>query len=335
MSFKRIDAEDFVVSSDAITSTLWSYDQPILTEFHSSSIQLAGSSGNFYLNVYQTESLDPNAQVQFSIAYADKTGGGGTEYNGAVPELTPTRTTYGQYRTMILEDENAQFIFGSDTNLITGSHFWVLSIERARYKESIFPGSLNLILSGSGGEVHITDNSNDILINQFVGTSRVFQLVSGSNGSAIPGGGYVPNSGSYGLMFPELGLIFLNPEAINETIGVAPDRNLNILNSTNQRILFDAISAGENFQLNSKETISSNYIFIRSRNSEFNYTENPSFITSTGEVIYPNYINNPQTYITTVGLYNDQNELLAISKLSRPILKDFTKESLIRVKLDF
>ena len=56
---------------------------------------------------------------------------------------------------------------------------------------------------------------------------------------------------------------------------------------------------------------------------------------STGEVIYDNFINNPQTYITTVGMYNDTNDLLAVAKLSRPLLKDFTKEALVRVKLDF
>ncbi len=39
--------------------------------------------------------------------------------------------------------------------------------------------------------------------------------------------------------------------------------------------------------------------------------------------------------VTTVGLYNDANELLAVAKLSRPLVKDFTKEALIRVKLDF
>ena len=50
---------------------------------------------------------------------------------------------------------------------------------------------------------------------------------------------------------------------------------------------------------------------------------------------YSDFINNPQVYITTVGLYNDTNELLAVAKLSRPLLKDFTKEALIRVKLDF
>ena len=88
--------------------------------------------------------------------------------------------------------------------------------------------------------------------------------------------------------------------------------------------------------MNSQETISSDYVFVRLRNNEFNYSENPSFISgSTGEVIYSNFINQPQVYVTTVGMYNDANELLATAKMSRPLLKDFTKEALIRVKLDF
>jgi hypothetical protein len=335
MSFKRIDTEDFVVSSDAITSPLWSGDTQILNEFYTSSAQLGGSSGEFYLSVYNTSSADPTSQVQFSIAYANSTGGGGTLYNGAVAGKTPSLSTYGQYRALILEDENKQFIFGEGNNIITGSEFWVISIDRARYKEALFPGSLNLTISGSTNTINITDNSRDVLLNSFVGTSKVYQLVSGSNGQAIPGGGYVSNSGSYGLVFPELGTIILNPEAIRESTGLTTNQSFGILNSTNQVNLYEAINGGGFFTLNSKETISSNYIFIRSRNSEFNYTENPTFIENNGEVIYDIYVNNPQTYITTVGLYNDRNELLAVAKLSRPILKDFTKESLIRIKLDF
>ena len=46
-------------------------------------------------------------------------------------------------------------------------------------------------------------------------------------------------------------------------------------------------------------------------------------------------IDNPRTYITTVGLYNDNNDLVAVAKLSQPVAKDFTKEALIRVKLDY
>lgn len=346
MSFKRFDPEDIVISSDAITSTLWSTGAPTLTEFYTSSIQQAGSSGNFYLSVYQTSSSETTATVQFDIAYADVAGLGSAYYNPAVTENTPSRTLYGQYRSLILEDENATFIFGgsgntagacadSNSSLITGSHFWVINVERSRYKESLFPGSFNLSLSGSGGIIKLTDNSNDVLVNSFVGTSRVFNIVSGSNGSAYSGSGYTPDSGSYGLLFPELGVAILNPEAINYSIGVSADRTANLPNGTNNTTLFTAINLGASFRLNSQETITSDYVFVRARNSEFNYTENPTFIDSVGEVIYDDFINNPQTYITTIGMYNDSNELLAVAKLSRPILKDFTKESLVRVKLDF
>ena len=46
-------------------------------------------------------------------------------------------------------------------------------------------------------------------------------------------------------------------------------------------------------------------------------------------------IDNPQTYITTVGLYNTNQDLLAVAKLSQPLPKNFTKEALIKVKLDY
>ena len=46
-------------------------------------------------------------------------------------------------------------------------------------------------------------------------------------------------------------------------------------------------------------------------------------------------IDNPTTFITTVGLYNDNSDLVAVAKVSQPVVKDFTKEALIRVKLDY
>ena len=338
MSFKRYDTDDFVVSSDAITSTLWSTGNPILTEFFTSSVQAAGSSGNFYLSVYQTSSLLNNSTTQFEIAYADVLGSGSAYYNTAVPGKTPSLSTYGQYRALILEDENKSFNFGTGNNIHTATNFWVISMDRARYKESLFPGSLNLTLSGSGGTIHLTDNSSDVTVNTFIGSSRVYQLVSGSNGTSgtLANSGMVANSGSYGLVFPELGTVLLNPQAISQSIQVDAVRTANSANGVNNATLYNSIVLGSNFKLNSQETITSDYVFTRARNSEFNYTQNPTFISgSTGEVIYNNFINNPQTYITTIGMYNDTNELLAVAKLSRPLLKDFTKEALVRVKLDF
>ena len=334
MAFKRFDPEDFVVSSDSITSTLWSTGTPTLTSFYTSSIQLAGSSGNYYLSIYDSSSL---SNIQFDIVYCDSEGSGSNLFNSIVPGNSPTKTMYGQYRALILEDENANFIFGKGTNIITGSNFWVLSIERARYKESLFPGSLNLKLSGSGGIINLTDDSQDNLVNSFIGTTRVFQLISGSNGTAgsLPNSGYVSNSGSYGLVFPDLGTIILNPYALSQSIDLSPSRSNNS-DGLNTTTLYNSITLGNSFALNSEETITSDYIFVRARNSEFNYSENPSFISgSTGEVIYSNFINQPQVYVTTIGMYNDSNDLLAVAKMSRPLLKDFTKEALVRVKLDF
>ena len=336
MGFKRLDAEDFVVSADAVQSVAWSTGAPTLTAYFTSSVQAAGSSGNYYLSVYQTSSTLSETAVQFDIAYAEILGAGSEYFNSAITDRTPSSTTFGQYRSLVLEDENANFTFGDGTNLITGSNFWVISPERARYKEKLFPGTFNLSLSGSNGLIQLTDNSNDVSTQTFLGTTRVFQIVSGSNGSAYSTTGYVAGSGSYGLFLPDIATIILNPYAVSQSIHVETDRAANLTNGTNQATLYDALVLGDGFTLNAEETITSDYVFVRSRNAEFNYSANPSFISgSTGEVIYSSFINNPQVYVTTVGMYNDANELVAVAKLSRPLLKDFTKESLVRVKLDF
>lgn len=338
MSFKRLDPEDFLVSSDSIVNTLWSTDTPTLTTFFTSSVQIASTAGTYYYSVYQTSSLLSNAAVQFDIAYADALGSGSVLYNNAVPGVSPTKTIYGQYRSMILEDENSSFIFGQGTNVYTPDNFWVINFERARYKQSLFPGSLNLTLSGSGIQsLFLTDDSVDNPVSQFLGSTRVYQLISGSNGTAgtLANSGYVAGSGSYGLVFPDLGTILINPAAVSRSINLSPSRSNNS-DGFNSRRLFTAISGGASFTINSQETLTSDYVFVRARNSEFNYSENPSFISgSTGEVIYDDFINAPQVYLTTIGMYNDSNELVAVAKMSRPLLKDFTKEALVRVKLDF
>jgi hypothetical protein len=362
MAFKRLEPEDFIVSSDSVTSTVWSNNSPSLNTYFSSSVQTEGTSGPYYLSVYQTDPDAEEAAVQFQIAYANKNGGGGVLFDSGVPGKSPTTTIYGQYRTLVLEDENASFVWGDSFTGSADNDFYVISIERARYKQSLLPGSLNLVLSSSNNNINniqLTDDSNMVTLPTYYGTMRAYQLISGSDGKSyqaiadLPGTGYTLASGSYGLVLPDISTILLNASALNDNS--VPDEtggggiNLGTVTTddtfgNNPAKLFAAISGSYEFasslpnifELNSQETLTSDYVFIRARNSEYNYTENPSFISgSTGEVIYPYFINNPQTYPTTVGLYNDSNDLLAVAKLSRPIQKDFTKEALVRVKLDF
>ena len=356
MGFKRFDPEDFVVSADTVTSTVWSNNAISLDNYFTSSVQKEGSSGPYFLNIYQTESTDSTAAVQFAIAYGNAQGGGGLLFDSAVQGKSATTTIYGQYRTLVLEDENSSFTFGPTFTGSIDNDFYAINIERARYKEKLFPGSFNLVLSSSNAnltELHLTDDSREVTLPTYYGTQRAYQVISGSDGSPWAGNGF-SRSGSYGLFLPDISTILLNAKALNDnktpgTSGTNDGAGINLgtitssdINANNPEKLFNHISGsngnseGSIFKLNSQETITSDFVFVRSRNSEFNYSENPSFISgSTGEVIYNYFINNPQTFPTTVGMYNDSNELLAVAKLSRPIQKDFTKEALIRVKLDF
>jgi hypothetical protein len=346
MSFVRFTPDDFVVSSDAISSICWTTGSPALTSFYTSSAQVAGSSGDYYINVFDTAAT---SSIQFAIAYGNAVGSGSANYNNSVDGKSPTSTIFGQWQDLVIGDENTNFTFGA----ITSSEFFALPIERSCYKESIFLGSLTLELSGPEGVISLTDNSNYVTSVQYTGGgTRVFQLITGSAGTraAITSrntvDGYSSASGSYGWLLPDIGAIILNPLALAQPSGsggIALSYSGSASGSTGPNVspnvyLLNAItaSAASYFQLNSQETITSDYVFVRPRSSEFNYSENPSFISgSTGEVLYDSFINNPQTYITTIGLYNDTNELLAVAKLSRPLTKNFTKEALVRVKLDF
>jgi hypothetical protein len=341
MSYKRLELDDFVISADSITAAMWVGNVPTLTYFFTSSTQEASTSGNYYLNVYSSSAA---TDIQFAIAYGNGNGSGSDFYNNAVTGSSPTATIYGQYQNLVLGDENATFIFGNTTS----SDFWAISVERNQYKEALFPGSLFLKLSGSLGVINLTDDSNYVSTVVYSEAGRVFNLISASAAgvkvttTATTTDGWSVNSGSYGWLLPDIGTILLNPVALSGSlaaggIGLNVSRSFDAPGNNNQR-LFKAISgsSASTFTLNSQESVTSDYIFVRPRSSEFNYSENPSFISgSTGEVLYSDFINNPQVYITTIGLYNDTNELLAVAKLSRPLLKDFTKEALIRVKLDF
>jgi hypothetical protein len=355
MSYKTLDPQDFLVSADTVTAPCWTNYITPLTAMYTSSVQAAGTSGNYYLNIYN---LDPSTyssttELQFNIAYGNKYGSGSLLYDAGINGLSPSRTIYGQFRTLVYGDENTDFSFSTVTP--TQQDFYTITIDRARFKESLFPGSLNLTLYSASNSITLTDNSLDTTTITYCDAGRVFQIVSGSNGAATvstPLGGITNGmtiSGSYGLFLPDIGTIILNAAALDLPFasgGIA----LNTLRTSNTNVnnparLFSTGSGKigmttgsftSSFSLNSQETITSDFVFCRARNAEFNYTENPSFISgSTGAVLYDLFINSPTTYITTVGLYNDSNELLAVAKLSKPLKKDFTKEALVRVKLDF
>jgi hypothetical protein len=341
MSYKRFDTEDVVVSAESISTPIWTGDITTLNTFFTSSTQIGASSADFYYDIYNTGSTIEGSRVQFSSAYADKKGSGSLLYNSQVDGKSPSSTIYGQYRNLVLGDEDTDFTFGTETS----EYFYVLTIDRARYKEKLLPGTLDLklLVSASGATLNLTDNSKLVTTSTFADAGRVYELISGSLGNISAGAkntsGYTTSAGSYGKLLPDVGLIILNGKALDASVsdgGIAlnVDRSSDSVGVNNQKS-FNIIRDGASFRIQSEETITSNFVFVRARNSEFNYSTNPSLITGSGEIRHNVMVNTPQSFITAVGLYNDNNDLLAVAKLSRPLLKDFTKESLVRIKLDY
>lgn len=334
MSFSPLNQEDIQISSDVVVSTVWSNNQTVLSNIFKSSIDNTN-----ILNVYNTNpDINNDAEIQFSINYGNLYGSGSSPINPMVPNITPSRITYGQIRTLINGDENTNINFGIGN--IESEDFYLINIERSRYKEKLFLNTFNLVLSNDSGSLYLTNNSKDSNNVNYCDAGRIYDIVSGSNGNSISGGG-TTISGSYGKFLPDVGILLINPKSlslpfVSGGLDIQLDNTTNSSAlSTNNNILYNLINDGSYFSLNNEETITSDYIFVRVRNNDFNYTTNPSIINSNGEFYYSTLVNNPQTYITTVGLYNDRNELLAVAKLSKPLKKDFTKEALLRIRLDF
>ena len=92
----------------------------------------------------------------------------------------------------------------------------------------------------------------------------------------------------------------------------------------------------QNLQFNNTTEINSTVYFCRMPHNKFNYSSNPTYLNAGSIRVKNNSRNNPPiSYITTVGLYNSQNELLAVAKLSEPLRKDPTNELTLRVRLDY
>ena len=329
MSYRRFDNDDIVVSADSITSPAWTNNQVTLSSFYTSSTQTAADSGKYYHYVYNSTDA-ASQEIQFATAYGNRIGSGSGLYDVGIVGKSPSATVYGQLRTLINGDEDTDFTFNVNGTTTTPDNIYALSIQRARYKEKILPGSLTLKLHAAGAKLHLTDNSKNLATDTFTDAGRVYSLYSGSAG--------VTNNttNEYGKVYPDIGTFVLNGDLLASEGSIDPIiSSSNYTATSNLTSIHAALNSGSNFTLRADETLSSNYIFVRARNSEFNYSTNPSNITGSGELRHSVMIDNPQSFITQVGLYNDNNDLLSVAKLSTPLQKDFTKEALIRIKLDY
>ena len=353
--YKRFGEYDTIQGKvDTVTAGLWTGDTGSLTSFYTSSTQTTATK-NYYLNVYNANpTTDETATVQYAIAFGNKYGSGSISLANSDEATLATKATYAQYRSILLEEEDNFFSFTSASG---GTHdsedIFVINVARARYKETMDPGNMEFKLAGPNGTITFIDDSGKKFSNNVGKAGRVFNIVSGSLNLGTENDPTIVNhyaTGSatgqgFGLFYPDQGLIVLNPAALRATVGTSTDSGS--VGGTwlykgfdyegqNSYLLHNMLESGSDFQARRVENISTSHYFVRAQNREFNFSNNPTFITgSDGTFRETTFETNPKTYITAIGLMNDANEILAVAKTSKPIEKSFDKEVLIKVKLDF
>ncbi len=348
--YKVFNTTDIVTAKNEIVTTgIWSNGSGSLTSFFTSSTAaVAGGSGSqtdeYYYNVYGSTNTG-SAPVEFAVSYGHVAGGGAKSLQEDDNSTLPTKATYFQYRSLLTDTNETRFRFysGSTEDAYSADDIYVINLSRANYRERMDAGNWQLTLSGSNGEITLIDNSGEKFNTTNSGTNE-FNIVKGSlnlgtNTAATISSYTASNGQGFGKFYPDYGVLVLNPTALSASVGgeLAGATSLETASYMfKHQNLYNAIKLGGDFEARRIENVSTAHYFVRVNNREFNYSNNPTFVTgSQGDFYNAAFTTDPVVYPTTIGLFNDSNELIAVAKTSKPIAKSFSKEVLVKVKLDF
>ena len=354
-TYTTFDSVNDIVSkqTEIVSATVWSTGTAGLTTVFTSSAQTQDQR-RYYVDILNATPSSSTSATQFSIAYGHALGSG-SQSTGQLND-SPSRAIYGQYRQLLLSPEDTRF-----TTEGSGStdHIYVINFKRSLLKERLDPGNFELplatmtnvtditnktgSLTASGSVITLIDDSSEASA-KLGESGRVYSIVSGSiNGGIHKVGG---KSVYYGLAYPDYGTLILDGKMLDQQLNFRTNTGSSS-EGNNHFSLYHSISgscAQPNpltadkyvFLARNTEKITSTHFFVRIKNAEYNFSNNPSYVTgSVGQIKEKSFIDDPKTYVTTIGLYNNRLELLAVAKLSKPLLKSFQREALIRVKLDF
>jgi hypothetical protein len=343
---------------ELVTAPLWSNGQAALNKIFTSSFQ-RDTQQEYYYEVWNSQSSAQGAEPQFSIVYADLPGSGsGT---GSLDEdllIRPTRTNYFQYKQLLLPPGVDTFTFMDGyTSEQSSEYVYIININRSRFKDRVDTGNWQLALSAVShdGSINATSSIVTLIDDSGAATTsltaqggRVYNVRSGSLQDGVKTNDLMP----YGLFYPDNGIIVLNGRALDVSASLGTRRLAEPTTGSDQRNglrLFTSISGAmaknvsyTSFQGRTSEVIASMYYFARLQWNEFNYTNNDTFYDlrsgNYGVVTHSlmaGPLGNPEVFPTTVGLYDDDENLLAVAKLSKAIKKTYDHEMIIKIKLDY
>ena len=334
--FTQLTDDDGGKLSSKISEGLFTSGVGELTSFFTSSAQVT-SLGRYAINVYNEATSSTTSEVQFSISYGNYNGSGSVTSN----DEKPSKSIYSQYKSLILEPADKHFTFNS----VDSNHIVVMNMKRALFKENIDPGNWQITLASGSNSITLMDDSlqslgSGTIANSSASGKKFYNIVSGSIANGPSGSTYT----HYGLLYHELGLLVFNADAINTGLlmtaasssFITESNNATPTPNNNERF-YNILKSGASFKARNEETLNSQHYFIRVKSKEYNFSNNPTYVTGSQGRIIDSITKRgvPFSYITGIGLYNDSNQLLATAKLSKALFKEPGTEALIKIRLDF
>jgi hypothetical protein len=212
-----------------------------------------------------------------------------------------------------------------------------VNFSRLLTKDEIKKGSFSMTMMTGG----ITPLLHSPLVIADHGAANSYKVNSPAGEYGILYTGSLAEAGSgVGLVYYQAGVAIITgsifPKAdlmgAYQPIGTYDD----IATGSNIQVMADSYrNRLNNISFNNTVELNSTVYFCRASHNEFNYSNNPTYLSQSQIRVKNSTTDNPVSYVTTVGLYSSDNELLAVAKLSEPLKKDPTTEVTLRVRLDF
>jgi len=280
-------------------------------------------SHGMFQSVYDYPYLSSSANHIFDITY----GYNDTIASSSFVQNDKKLNIYTQMAQVLVGyDQDGNILdFDRDGDLTGGTKFdkcVFVNYSRLLYKDEIKKGNFSMEISRSAGTpIILADHGaeNDYRVNSPAGEYGI--LYTGSAAAAGTGQGLIYYQAGIAVINGSQ-LIFDDAEFYSGSYsisGTADDVRANWIDN----------------DFNNTTELNSTIYFCRASHNEFNYSTNPTYLSESQIRVKQETTDNPVSYITTVGLYSADNELLAVAKLSEPLKKDPTNEITLRVRLDY
>jgi len=276
-----------------------------------------------FQSVYDYPVLSSSANHIFDLSY----GYSSFQSDPANVQNDKKLNIYSQMAQVLVGyDQDGNILrFDKDGDLTGGSKFnkcVFVNYSRLLYKDEIKKGNFSMVISRSAGTpLTLADYGaeNDYRVNSPAGEYGILYTSS----IAAPGTGQ-------GLIYYQAGIAVINAQQqiFNDAEFYTGSFSISGTADNVRKNWID-----NNF--NNTTELNSTIYFCRASHNEFNYSTNPTYLSESQIRVKQETTDNPVSYVTTVGLYSADNELLAVAKLSEPLKKDPTNELTLRVRLDY